>query len=370
MIKVSEVDLTRRNQKDKKDTNNKTLNQKNTDNCDIIIIQNNSSEEMNSQSKESKELNKNIINDQKLLPNQKSVKNNENSSSDNENLSIIMLDDEDEIKVRKKNNFIKFEDQINLDDNSEKPNNTSKFLNKKRKKRNQDENENLNPNQTNGLNKKINGFLKENKLNADCSTCFNLLKQLVKIFSFEKITKEIEKKDLRQDILLDYILKKLIEEYGRTKIMLSLIRIEVNENDEKSKKENNYINLCENIDVNQENYKGKKLIDYSEYCLLGLHYHKDNKGNIYKYKYRSINPKSLTTFYCSDNTCNGTAVYFTETKKFEIRKEHSISHEEHCYLKNKYKGKDPIYNEFLTKSVKEAQIYRNKNGDKAVIWYN
>jgi len=106
---------------------------------------------------------------------------------------------------------------------------------------------------------------------------------------------------------------------------------------------------------------------------LCIHLHKDKNGKIYKYnKNYARDGNNKVAYYCADRKCNGKANYDTETMKFEIFKDHDITHEEHNYIRNKDRADKykEIIKEFEQRDCHEAQVFKTENGSHVAKWYD
>jgi len=101
---------------------------------------------------------------------------------------------------------------------------------------------------------------------------------------------------------------------------------------------------------------------------ISIHFHKDNKGRIYKYAKHHFYGKDICVFYCCDKECHATANYFIETKKFECNNSHNKEYEDHIYIKNVDKDRK-IMLDFARKEEKEAQVFKKPDGARVVHWY-
>ena len=114
-----------------------------------------------------------------------------------------------------------------------------------------------------------------------------------------------------------------------------------------------------------------QIINNEEY-ELGEHFHKDKNGNIYKYNKHHFRVKNRISFNCADQKCKSRGLYFVNNMKFRVMTCHSISYEEHCYIKNKEKFNrhKAIFDDFKKKNCHEGQVFKNDIGDKLVKWYD
>jgi len=67
---------------------------------------------------------------------------------------------------------------------------------------------------------------------------------------------------------------------------------------------------------------------------LGVHFHKDENDNIYKYCLHHFLGETRAIFYCSDKQCKSIAKYDVESKDFAVTIPHSKPHAQHNYIMN------------------------------------
>ena len=108
---------------------------------------------------------------------------------------------------------------------------------------------------------------------------------------------------------------------------------------------------------------------------LGVHLQKDKTGKVYKYTkhhYRANRGNIAYVYYCADTRCKGKGCYYVKSLRFEGLKSHDLSHDEHCYIKNKdrYDKFRPIIEEFERREYHEAQIFNKSDGSQLVKWYD
>jgi hypothetical protein len=104
---------------------------------------------------------------------------------------------------------------------------------------------------------------------------------------------------------------------------------------------------------------------------LGVHFHKDENDNIYKYCLHHFLGETRAIFYCSDKQCKSIAKYDVESKDFAVTIPHSKPHAQHNYILNfDTEKKDKIiFLDFQKKDYKEGQVFRKGEGKRIVQWY-
>jgi len=104
---------------------------------------------------------------------------------------------------------------------------------------------------------------------------------------------------------------------------------------------------------------------------LGVHFHKDENDNIYKYCLHHFLGETRAIFYCSDKQCKSIAKYDVESKDFAVTIPHSKPHAQHNYIMNfDTEKKDKIiFLDFQKKDYKEGQVFRKGEGKRIVQWY-
>lgn len=127
------------------------------------------------------------------------------------------------------------------------------------------------------------------------------------------------------------------------------------------------------------NKKGmhKRIIDAKEkkklMCIhnlgLGLHFHKDKEGRIYKYSKNTFLGRDICIFNCCDKECHSNANYIMSDGKFIINSEHDKKYEEHSYIKKPDKD-HKIMEEFKNKNFIEGQVFQKDTGPKIIQWYD
>lgn len=256
------------------------------------------------------------------------------------------------------------------------------------KKNNDDENSNLYPNLITLKRYKENLAEKE------------LLVQLVKKEGFMKVFNCLTIYPLNRKNQLEKAIDDIIMNIGLLRTSLILLKIKFQ--NETPKNENNNSNTNSSnaelededieivIDGEDKNITKRKRIDTqtkknrniaskigylksnSENDLC-IHLHKDKNGKIYKYnKNYTRDGNNKVAYYCADRRCNGKANYDSETMKFEIFKDHDITHEEHNYIRNKDRADKykEIIKEFEQRDCHEAQVFKTENGSHVAKWYD
>ena len=103
---------------------------------------------------------------------------------------------------------------------------------------------------------------------------------------------------------------------------------------------------------------------------IGLHFHKDKNGQVYKYFVHGLIGEDGRIFHCSDESCKGTAKYDVSNMEFKVMKEHSKNYDDHSYVINVKLEKDSkIFCALAaTEKYNECQIFR-KDGKRHVKYY-
>ena len=147
----------------------------------------------------------------------------------------------------------------------------------------------------------------------------------------------------------------------------SLNRINKREKEKISSK-NEELVPCSAKNVSFDEFKNERL-------ELGVHFQKDNEGNIYKYlkhHFRENKGNKMYIYYCADTRCKSKACYYITGMKFVLIKEHGLKHEDHCYMQkrdrtDKYRV---IIDEFKARNCTEAQVFKRSDGTTIVKWYD
>jgi len=151
----------------------------------------------------------------------------------------------------------------------------------------------------------------------------------------------------------------------------------------KDKKEEESIQLKESESPEKSkiisNKKGmhRRIIDAKEkkklMCIhnlgLGLHFHKDKNGKVYKYSKNTFLGRDICIFNCCDKDCHSNANYIMSDGKFIINSEHDKKYEEHSYIMKPDKD-HKIMEEFKKKNFIEGQVFQKDAGPKIVQWYD
>ena len=103
---------------------------------------------------------------------------------------------------------------------------------------------------------------------------------------------------------------------------------------------------------------------------IGLHFHKDKNGKVYKYFVHGLIGENGRIFHCSDESCRGTAKYDVSNMEFKVMKEHTKKYEDHYYVIDLKSEKDNKIFCALADNEKynECQIFR-KDGKRYVKYY-
>ena len=197
------------------------------------------------------------------------------------------------------------------------------------------------------------------------------LLKLVKLEGFNKIFTLITKAKFDSKNSIEKKLEEIIFNIGllRTSLILlqfkfTLIQNSSNDNTPQT------LNTKKQIELSNRESQIKDL--EKKGFDLSHHLHKDKDGKIYKYVKNHLRARNIYVFNCGDRKCKSKGLYFLKNMEFKIVLEHSIPHEEHSYIKSpialdQYK---PIFDDFKERDCKEAQIFKNRDGDKLVKWYN
>jgi len=306
-------------------------------------------------------------------------------------------------KEKKKQPIIKEEDEMENDENRNIENNS--FL---RKKRFKDKNS-----------KDENSQNKDYDNNLENLPSYIKLNELVKKYGFKNVLKCLCQSSLDQSKSLERNLQKMIDNEGGQKLSFMLLSIHCNICDNKDNSNNDGIekkkgsklaspmkkkinndnndNDMDNEDDDEDNNEdddrnindevkidldSEKNVENSiqkgnssrfrKELGLGVHFHKDDKDNIYKYCLHHFLGETRAIFYCSDKQCKSIAKYDVVTKVFTITIDHSKSHSQHNYILNfdSEKKDKVIFLDFKKKSYKEGQVFRKGEGKRIVQWYN
>jgi len=128
---------------------------------------------------------------------------------------------------------------------------------------------------------------------------------------------------------------------------------------------------------NKKGMMHKRIIDAKEkkklMCIhnlgLGLHFHKDKEGRIYKYSKNTFLGRDICIFNCCDKECHSNANYIMSDGKFIINSEHDKKYEDHSYIKKPDKDHKYI-EEFKKKNFIEGQVFQKDSGPKIIQWYD
>lgn len=333
-------------------------------------------------------------------------------TAESESNQEASTDNDKQNKEKKKSPIFKEENG-----NEENVNKENTFLKRKRKNNNKEDSNDSNGNNSENLP----SYLK--------------LNELVKKYGITNILKTLYKPNFDLSKSLDKNLQKIIDSQGTQKLTFMLLNIhctnnkcEINndsktnvnleEDDNNTNKENkkdsnhsfsqpppnknqrkqndepnlnNTDNKNEIIDKNEEDNDEVKIdLDeknqdsqkgannnnnssrFRKELGLGVHFHKDDEDNIYKYCLHHFLGETRAIFYCSDKQCKSVAKYDVDTKVFTITVEHSKAHSQHNYILNfdSEKKDKVIFLDFKKKNYKEGQVFRKGEGKRIVQWYN
>lgn len=112
--------------------------------------------------------------------------------------------------------------------------------------------------------------------------------------------------------------------------------------------------------------KCKKNPKVEEQPTIGSHFNKTEKGDIYKYQVTQLDKDGNALFKCYDEKCTGEGIYYVETKKFSVSKDHNIPYAEHDYVTSLDKDEyENIIKKLKESNHTDAQVYK-ENGQRKV----
>jgi len=229
---------------------------------------------------------------------------------------------------------------------------------------------------------------------------YSLLKEMISKYGYRNILKNIYQKDSdnkdETSKIEDSDFNKLIETEGKEKLTYMLINMH-NSNkainvephfeggfytdpkrgikistsqviiSKKPSPKKNDVDDTKSIDSTMSRGSSR----YRKELGLGLHLHKDENNNIYKYCLHHFLGETIAIFYCSDKECKSVANYDVDSKTFTVTVDHSKTHEQHNYIMNfeSEKRDKLIVLEFQKKTFKEGQVFRKGEGKRIVQWY-
>ena len=112
--------------------------------------------------------------------------------------------------------------------------------------------------------------------------------------------------------------------------------------------------------------KCKKKAKVTEQPTIGSHFNKTENGDIYKYQVTQLDKDGNALFKCYDEKCTGEGIYYVETKKFSVSKEHNIPYVAHDYVASLDKDEyENIIKKLKESNHTDAQVYK-ENGQRKV----
>ena len=213
----------------------------------------------------------------------------------------------------------------------------------------------------------------------------NLINQLLKNYSFNvvfqkclennlDINKNLDKYiiNLRKSIGDKEIFKILLTKYG----LLKAPKINRNINQNHYEEENDYNNefnindtIIKIMDIKANKYKQYPKNNISKNNKgLGLHLHKNRKGEIYKYLVHRVDG-GKGCYYCSDRNCRGVAILELKTKQFKITRKHTLKYNEHSFYVRILPNELSLFKYFKKIDKNEAQVIYKLDGDVYAVFY-
>ena len=226
---------------------------------------------------------------------------------------------------------------------------------------------------------------------------FSLLLKLVNEFGIDNILSCLCKEKFDKNKKLDSFLEGLLESCGGVKLIFMILKLQFSkltfnnnlnlknnlqpiysDNEiAKIKEENAKMLMIQkenqkmaSLDIYNNKKKEKNNNTYKKELGLGLHYHKDLKGDVYKFRNHHFQGNNICIFYCCDKKCKASAKYNTDTMEFKMDYEHTIQLNEHNYMT----GAETENDRKMFKNLRErndctdVQIFRRPNG-KEIKWY-
>jgi len=234
----------------------------------------------------------------------------------------------------------------------------------------------------NYLNKKT--LINRNKEQNNKSKEEILINQILDNYSFDKILKKCLQNNLDENKNLDNCIINLVNNIGYKhlfKILLTKFGLydspqESNNMSEIKPEEIEYIHdfplnetIIKIVDIKPNSYKIKPKCNVSNNNKgLGLHLHKNKKGEIYKYLLHRVN-NYKAWFYCSDRNCRGVASLELKNKKFRIKRDHTIKYNEHSFYARILPNEVVLFKYFKKIDKTEAQIIYRYDGNDFAVFY-
>ena len=178
--------------------------------------------------------------------------------------------------------------------------------------------------------------------------------------------------NLRKSIGDKEIFKILLTKYG----LLKAPKINRNINQNHYEEENDYNNefnindtIIKIMDIKANKYKQYPKNNISKNNKgLGLHLHKNRKGEIYKYLVHRVDG-GKGCYYCSDRNCRGVAILELKTKQFKITRKHTLKYNEHSFYVRILPNELSLFKYFKKIDKNEAQVIYKWDGDVYAVFY-
>ena len=222
-----------------------------------------------------------------------------------------------------------------------------------------------------------------------------ILSKLKDEYGIELILDTLCKDELDPSIKLDSMLKAIIDPYGGEKFIYMLLKlivtsdntiplptknisiIEENEIEDViknyKKSENKKNEIIEKITEKKNEIvkiNNCKNNNYKKDLGLGMHFHKDTDGHVYKFYIHHFMGGNICSYYCSDKGCGGNAKYDIDSMSFKMERPHSKAYDDHQYAINLDTEKDKnIYKELENSdNYNDCQLFK-KEGKRQIKYY-
>lgn len=195
----------------------------------------------------------------------------------------------------------------------------------------------------------------------------------------DKITDSCDKRIFITNIIKTY--HELLEEYMLDDTSIKKALLFKNNFDQQRIITNNEINtqnqsVVLNLEFNVNNIveiqtnKNKTSLNDIKGDMKGLecHYHKDEEGNVYKYKIMYLLGK-LAVFKCADDKCKGSGIFDFDKNKFNVEQKHNIKYSEHKFVAEGILDNSVFSSEMKNGNYNDAQILLEGN-NKYVKFYS
>ena len=225
-----------------------------------------------------------------------------------------------------------------------------------------------------------------------------ILSKLKDEYGIELILDTLCKDELDPSIKLDSMLKAIIDPCGGEKFIymllklivtsdgsiplptknISLIEEDENVSIEEVKKNSKKNSNKKNEDTEKITEKKSEILKidncknsgYKKDLGLGMHFHKDTDGHVYKFYIHHFMGGNICSYYCSDKGCGGNAKYDIDSMSFKMERPHSKAYGDHLYAINMDNEKDKnIYKELEdNENYNDCQLFK-KEGKRQVKYY-